>query len=529
MNDLHANELRVNDLRVVTERLGGSALAALAITADPRGAAWFAPAPSGADGWRRRANEVAARFAGRDWLAAIAPALGPPSAATARIEAVARAGGVLVTTGQQPGLAGGPLYTLHKALTAQAMAAAIERATGIPAAPLFWAATDDADIDEARRIAIAGPDGVHWLEGPALGAEGDVVWVRPLGDVLAAVDAVVRAAGSAPEQVLVRALRESHVADATVGGAYLALLRGFLGPLGIPVLDAFHPALRTAASPHLRRALERAEAIAAALRERDRDLVAAGFEPQVREVPGRSLVFSIDGGRKERIALHEATGAARQAPADGLAANVLLRPLLESLLVPTVAYAAGPGEVAYFAQVGAVAGALGVSQPLAVPRWSGTIIEPHVARMMATRGITLPELADPHAAEALRARTLVDPTVLAAFDRIRRAVDQELAIVAAGATREVPARSVEGTRLLLHGRADRLERRFLAAAKRTDTELVRIMTVVRGALRPGGLRQERALAWWPFVARHGEAVLAQLREATASHAARLVAGNRNQA
>ena len=41
---------------------------------------------------------------------------------------------------------------------------------------------------------------------------------------------------------------------------------------------------------------------------------------------------------------------------------------------------AGPGEVAYFAQVSAVADALGVPTPLVVPRWSATIVEPRVQR-----------------------------------------------------------------------------------------------------------------------------------------------------
>jgi uncharacterized protein YllA (UPF0747 family) len=56
----------------------------------------------------------------------------------------------VVTTGQQPGLFGGPGYAWLKALSARALADRIEQATGIPAAPVFWAATDDADFDEAH-------------------------------------------------------------------------------------------------------------------------------------------------------------------------------------------------------------------------------------------------------------------------------------------------------------------------------------------------------------------------------------------
>lgn len=76
----------------------------------------------------------------------------------------------------------------------------------------------------------------------------------------------------------------------------------------------------------------------------------------------------------------------------------------------------------------------------------------------------------------------------------------------------------------LHHRIDRMERRFVAAAKRADSELMRDLATVRGALRPEGGRQERSIAWFPYVARHGEALLGLLEEQMARHAARLVNG-----
>ena len=102
----------MTDIRVVREPLGGSPLAALAMHHDPRAAAWFAPNPAGADAWRARAEATAARFAGPAWLDALVPALGPEGPALDRLRRVAKSGGVVVTTGQLPGLAGGPLFTL---------------------------------------------------------------------------------------------------------------------------------------------------------------------------------------------------------------------------------------------------------------------------------------------------------------------------------------------------------------------------------------------------------------------------------
>src|SRR2546425_2199616 len=61
------------------------------------------------------------------------------------------AGEVLaVTTGQQPGLFTGPLYTIYKGLSAVALARRLERDWKIPIVPVFWVAGDDHDFAEAN-------------------------------------------------------------------------------------------------------------------------------------------------------------------------------------------------------------------------------------------------------------------------------------------------------------------------------------------------------------------------------------------
>ena len=506
-------------LSVVTEPLGGSPLAQHAVAgAEPHG--WLVQRPVGAAAWRARADVARASVA-RDWAAALGPALG---SGAARVADVAAAEGVVVTTGQQPGLLGGPLYTLYKALTARALAAEIERATGVRATAVFWAATDDADIDEARTAMIAAPGGAARFVGPANGVDGQVMGTRVLGDVTTAVQAAIAAAGGDAEPVLMRALDEAYVASQTVGGAYVTLLRALLEPLGVSVLDAWHPAFRAAATPHLARALGVAHAGAKAVHARDEAIRAAGLTPQVAEVEGLSHVFALSDGIKLRIPLADAARYAADAAAGSLSANVLLRPVLEAALMPTVAYVAGPGELAYFAQATALADALGMRAPLGVPRWSGTVIEPQVARMLDRRALTLDELVDPHAAETVRARASLDAQALAAFARLRAMSDAESAQLASLVPPGVPARSVEGMRHQLHHRIDRMERRFAAAAKRADSELMRDLATVRGALRPEGGRQERSIAWFPYVARHGEALLGLLEAQMDLHAARLVNG-----
>src|SRR5690606_7634324 len=115
-----------------------------------------------------------------------------------------------------------------------------------------------------------------------------------------------------------------------------------------------------AARPVLLRALRSAGPVEQALVARASAIADAGFAPQVALVPGLSLVFAGASDGKARVPVSEAASVAADPPG-ALGPNVLLRPVVERQLLPTVAYVAGPGEIAYFAQVSAVAAALDVA------------------------------------------------------------------------------------------------------------------------------------------------------------------------
>jgi bacillithiol biosynthesis cysteine-adding enzyme BshC len=430
---------------------------------------------------------------------------------------------VVVTTGQQPGYFGGPLYTLYKALTALALADAIEAATGVPAAPLFWAATDDTDFEEARHAAVALPGGLRTLTlAGAAGADGRALAEMPLGDVSDALDVLLTGAASGAGTDVAAAIRAAHHAGATLGSSYVGLLRTVLQPLGVAVLDAWDESVRQAAGAPLRRALAQAEPLARALRVRSDAIRADGLAPQVHDMERLSLVWSWQDGTRRRFGVAEGPEAARRAPEGSLSATVLLRPVIERQLVPTVAYVAGPGELAYFAQVTAVAETLGWPAPLAVPRWSGTLIEPHVQRLLERLAIDRSLLKDTGAVETAVARRAVPPGVRGALDGLRQDIVVRMAALREGAASVLPGPAIEGAERQIAHKLERLERRLVAATKRVESQLMRDVATVLGALHPNGGRQERTLSWAPLVARHGEPLVVALRAAAAEHANALV-------
>jgi bacillithiol synthase len=511
----------MTDVRIITEPIGGSPLSRL-LQRGEAPAEWLAAPPVSTDDWRARAE---ARRQERDWRArwdALLPALDPAGAAATRLARVRDAGGIVVTTGQQPGLFGGPIYTWSKAVSALALADELEAATGIPAIAIFWAATDDADFAEAAATSVARSGGLDVLRATLEPPAGTPMSVAALGDLADALRRLRDASGSAADPRPLAAVSEAYGSpDRSHGDAFVSLLRTMLAPLGVPVLDASHPAVRAESDPMVRSSLRLAAEVEQALAARAKAIRALGHEPQVDDVPGLALAFVRDGGAKRRVTVAEARTAR-----GSLTPNVLLRPIVEHALLPTVAYMAGPGELAYFAQVGAVADALGVAIPLAVPRWSCTLIEPHVQALLDRMGVTLGDLDQPDALEGRIARAAMSDTSARALESLRR----EIARVPEALSAECGPLGLDaalvGARQALAHRVDRLERRLVAAIKRRETAKMRDVATLRAALRPRGNRQERLLNAIPLLSRHGCGLLVEMSRAARTHATSLVAPGR---
>jgi uncharacterized protein YllA (UPF0747 family) len=102
-------------------------------------------------------REPATRAGGLD--PSLAGAFVPSPARDQLLERLRQPGALAVTSGQQPGLFTGPLYTVHKALSTAALARVLERRWDRPVVPIFWSAGDDHDFAEASQAAWIRADG----------------------------------------------------------------------------------------------------------------------------------------------------------------------------------------------------------------------------------------------------------------------------------------------------------------------------------------------------------------------------------
>jgi bacillithiol synthase len=458
---------------------------------------------------------------GNAWADTLRDAMRPAGAAAARLARVSDGQGVVVTTGQQPGLFGGPLYTLIKALSALALADRMEAVTGVPTAPVFWAATDDADFAEGATTWL--PSGGTLVDARLRTAppDGTMMSHAFLSNVDDAHGALRTATAGAAWPELVRVATKAYRDGATVGNAYVELMREILMPLGITVLNAAHPSVRHQSAPLLRRALIEAAAIDGALSRRTAELRAAGFAPQVELIADRSLVFVVKNGVKERATISGAGALLPRVSDDLLSPNVLLRPIVERALLPTVAYVAGPGELAYFAQVSAVAAQLSVASPLAVPRASIRIIPPAVQETLRRGGYSADSMREPRALIRQLADAATPEPAMDAIASLRAQV-RTTADALHSSSGAFPAAALDGAIAQVSHRVDRLERRVLATSKQTIMAQLRRVEQAQLMLWPHGGPQERTVNPLPWLARYGTPLLDAMQQACTEYAATLV-------
>ena len=506
--------------RIVSQLLAGNPLAAAVIAGNPP-PGWYEPVPTDAAAWRERLESLRTNSA-PDWLAKLAPAFEATGKAKERLEASSGGRGVVVTTGQQPGLLGGPIYTLSKALSALAVADSLQEATGVPVAPVFWAATDDTDFKEASSTVVSIPGGAQLLRIEHTQPLGLPMASMPLGDVSTQLEALTRAAGSTIDRTPLDLLERFYTSEQTIGSSYVSLLRALFAPLGIAVIDASHRATRAAAKPVLSAALEKAGAIAERVSERNRAIEAAGFALQVQDVPGLSLVFDSASGGRKRIPIK---AAKKKTESEDLGPNVLLRPVVERAILPTGIYIGGPAEIAYFAQVSPIAEVLGVPTPAIAPRWSCTIMEPHVEKILAKLHLVPEDFRNEHEVEARVARAHLPARVIEELNATRVLLDKQLDKLGVAVAEERAPLSpavTGGLKANLMRRLDRFERRLIAAAKKEHAEIMQEIATTRGSLYPLGKPQERALNFIPLLARYGPAMRDDMLVEAREHAKRLV-------
>jgi bacillithiol biosynthesis cysteine-adding enzyme BshC len=501
-----------------------------------RVAGFFNGNPSDPAAWREAIARAQAHPRQRAALAMLLQAQqrarGAPREATAAAAQLEDPRTVAVVTGQQAGLFGGPLFTLLKALSAIQLAERVRLRHQVPAVAVFWIDAEDHDWNEVKRCGVLDPDlalrSVEIGDPPGAGSS-PVAQVRLDESVLAAIAGLETAL--APTEFLadvigdVKRIYQPGRGMAECFGRMLELL---LGSRGLVVYDAADPAAKPLVADVFAGEVAHPGRTARLAARAGAGLERQGYHAQATPQDGGVALFHLNGGREAvrasgdgafRVGTREVAAAdllarVRQSPA-AFSPNVLLRPIVQDTIFPTVCYVSGPSELAYLGQLKGVYEAFGVPMPLVQQRGTATILDANGMRFLTRHQVPLEILRtqDEAALNDLLTAQL-PPGIDTALDRTARLLEEQMLELARTVTQidttlDGAARS---TLTRMQDDLRRLQGKIVQAAKRKDDTLRRQFRHAQAQAFPGGQPQERAIGVVFFLNKYGPALIDRLAE-----------------
>jgi bacillithiol synthase len=498
-------------------------------------APFFSGNPSDRAAWADSIARTQAHDRRRDDIAAVIAGQQERRQAPARARDAARLltdkRTVAILTGQQAGLFGGPLFTLLKALTALKLAEQVSRDHSVPAVAIFWIDAEDHDWEEVRSCTVFDSELTpRTVSIPARpGADPSPVATIRLDDsVLPALDELERLLPDTEFRAgLLTGLRRAYVPGTGMAEAFGKWIEQVLGERGLIVYDSSDPESKPLVSQVFARELSNPGQTVKLAALAGSDLTARGYHAQVQAQDDGLALFRLDGGRR---AIRQQDGrfvvGDQQYPAaslvkqaleqpGGFSPNVLLRPVVQDTLFPTICYVAGPNELAYLGQLRAVYAHFGVPMPLMYPRASATVLDSAALRFMTKYKLPLEALqAQDEAALNELLKTQIPPVIEESFAEAARTIEAQMTRLIQGMPALDP--TLEGAARSTLGRMQHdlqsLHGKMIQAAKRRDETLRRQFMHARALAFPNGHAQERTISFTSFLNEYGPAFVDRLDE-----------------
>jgi len=457
---------------------------------------------------------------------------------------------VAVVTGQQVGILGGPLYTFYKTFTTIELAKKLSAEyPGTAFVPVFWLETEDHDLDEISVTKVL--DGESQLrtlrytrpttpedENRPMRKQAALIPLEeaPLTQILNELREALPPTTFTND--LLRELEDYYKPGATFLDAFAKLMMRYFANDGLLFIDASSNPLKSLAKDLFRKEIESSPQLSEKIVLQSVHLEET-YHAQVK--PRALNLFYVDeNGNRMAIVERERT-TPRPPPSKGGAAkdtgertfflkgtrrtftlaellrdveeyperfspNVVMRPLYQDSLLPTVAYVAGPGEIAYFAQFKPSYEWAGLQMPLIHPRVSATVVEERFERIFTKYHISAEDiLSEARARNTALFDLLIDSDLIPKFEAILTEIDSKLEGLRETVNHADP--TLDGALTSLKGKVLTAIRDFqsktVGAERKRHTTTKAQLDKLLAALLPAQELQERELNLIYFLNKYG--------------------------
>lgn len=300
-------------------------------------------------------------------------------AAHQNIEKLREKDSVCIVTGQQLGLMGGPLYTILKAITC------IQMAREMNAIPVFWLATEDHDTGEIDHTYLL--DTLGNIEKYHLSLPKDGRFVESLE---------LRGHHQEVLNNFIGAVGLDHMAqpeEASYVKRMVLLLKELFKGTGLVFVEP--RLLRQLAKPFFRKEIENCQEIHEVLANTTKELEDCAGKAVLKFDEPTQLFLKVDNKYRRKIRKKEQAFQVGNALYDQneilelieneperFSTNAAARPVFQSLLLPVMAYVAGPTEMQYYRQLRDYHQYHDVPMPWIVPRISATLIPSYAQSLL---------------------------------------------------------------------------------------------------------------------------------------------------
>lgn len=431
----------------------------------------------------------------------------------------------VVVGGQQVGIFGGPLYTFYKALTTIKLAEKLTSFLGKAVIPIFWLASDDHDFSETNHINIVDKANqistVKYLPNrtPVGQPMYSIELQKEIAELIEQID--ILTFDSEFKENILTVLKKCYAKGTTLSDAFAKWLLKAFGKYGLVLIDPSHPQFKRIGSAIFKKEVQAHNQTIKIINKVNDQLKNAGYHNQVKSPTQALNLFFLDKIRRLILKGNDGKfslrGSNRKFSSIQLAKlidkhpeyfspNVLLRPIFQDYCLPTIAYVAGPGEIAYFAQIKDLYNSFGIPMPIIFPRRSITIVEKKISKILTKHKLSpIAFLTKSNTLTNALIKTKLNKSLVKILTRTKNSIEQNL--------REAEKSIINFDSNLgavvnkssskIHFELEWLEEKVLQSYKKQNEILLAQIKKTQTHLYPHKHLQERYLSWVPYTIKYG--------------------------